>query len=63
MVEATRVELVSENHLPQLSPGADCLLRFPSSDADKQASDYGSCQVMTEAATSLCSRSPLHTRP
>ena len=63
MVEATRVELVSENHLPQLSPGAGCLLRFPSSSADRQALDYGSYPVMTEAAASLRSRSPLQTRP
>ena len=48
-----RVELLSENHLPQLSPGAFRLLRFPSHSAGEQAMRYGSFEVVTEAETLL----------
>jgi hypothetical protein len=42
MVEARGIEPLSENHLSQLSPSAAYPLRFPSPDADGQASGYGS---------------------
>ena len=59
MVEMRRIELLSENHLSQLSPGAFRLLRFPSHVAGEQATCYGSSQVVTEAGTSLRSCAPL----
>ena len=42
LVEMGGVEPPSENPLTELSPGAVYLLEFPSSNADKQASDLGS---------------------
>ena len=42
MVEARGVEPLSENHLPRLSPSAAFCLGFPSPDAKRQASGYGS---------------------
>ena len=59
VVEARRVELLSENHLSWLSPGAADPLGFPSPDAEGQASGYGSRLVMTGGAAHPCSRSPL----
>lgn len=59
MVEARGIEPLSENRSPWLSPSAECLLRFPSPDAGKQASGYSSCQVMTRAAALPRSRAPL----
>lgn len=59
VVEAGGIEPPSENHLSQLSPSAADLLGFPSSAAERQAADYGSRFVMTEAAARFRSRSPL----
>lgn len=42
LVEARGIEPLSENHLPRLSPSAADLLGFPSPDAERQASGYGS---------------------
>ena len=59
MVDTTGIEPVSENHLPQFSPSAAHLLRFPSLNAGAQALSYGSRWGVTAAATSCRSRSPL----
>ena len=63
MVEATGIEPVSENHSPQLSPSAACLLGFPSLAAVRQAASYGSLYCMTRAKTLSDSRSPLNHAP
>ena len=42
MVEMAVVETASENPLPQLSTSVSVLLGFPSGDAGRQASPYGS---------------------
>ncbi len=63
MVEATGIEPVSENLFTQLSPGGVALLGFPSPNAERQAVGYGSRQVMTSAAASTRSRSPLIDAP
>lgn len=42
MVEATRIELVSENSFIGLSTSVVCQQRFPEKTADKQAEDSGS---------------------
>lgn len=62
-MEATGVEPVSENHLPQLSPSAANYLGFPSLTADRQAVSYGSLYCMTQVKTLLRSRSPLNHAP
>ena len=54
-----RIELLSENHLSQLSPGADRLCGFPRRISGDQAIRFGSSQVVTQAGTSLRSCSPL----
>lgn len=63
MVETRRIELLSENHLPWLSPSAADLFRFPSPNADGQAFGYGSRHVMTGEATIARSRSLLIDAP
>ncbi len=45
MVEMAVVETASENPLPQLSTSVSDLLGFPSGDAERQASPYGSLLV------------------
>ena len=62
MVEARGVEPLSENRSAELSPSAADFLRFPSRNAKRQALRYGSRPVMTKAAASLRSRSPLSRR-
>ena len=42
LVEMAVVETASENPLPQLSTSVSALLGFPSGDAGRQASPYGS---------------------
>ena len=42
LVEMAVVETASENPLPQLSTSVSVLLGFPSGDAGRQASPYGS---------------------
>lgn len=42
MVEMTRVELVSENHLPELSTSIACGLTFPLRRAHRQAQRFSS---------------------
>lgn len=42
MVEPRGIEPLSENPSSQLSPSAVCRLKFPHTDADKQASAIGS---------------------
>ena len=59
LVEMTRVELVSENHLPELSTSIAYGLTFPLRRAHKQAQRISSLSVMTGAKASSCSRSPL----
>ena len=59
LVEMRRIELLSENHLSQLSPGADRLCGFPRRISGDQAIRFGSSQVVTQAGTRLRSCSPL----
>lgn len=54
MVEARRVELLSENHLPQLSPSAVYLLHFLPRNADKQALRFRIPFFMTESGHPPC---------
>ena len=42
LVEPRGIEPLSENPSTQFSPSADCLLKFPHADADRQASALGS---------------------
>ena len=42
LVEMAVLETASENPLPQLSTSVSVLLGFPSGDAGRQASPYGS---------------------
>ena len=63
MVEATRVELVSENRFMQLSTSVVYLLKFPTKAADKQAAIIGSsntilrCEQAAESFTTASCRS------
>ena len=63
MVEATRIELVSENRFLQLSTSVVYLLRFPSRSADKQAATIRSsnaiqrCEQAEESFTTALCRS------
>lgn len=59
MVEARGIEPLSENPQLWLSPSAADFWGFPSPDAKRQASGYGSRMVMTGGAASSRSRSPL----
>ena len=61
-MEARGVEPLSENRSAKLSPSAAGLLGFPSRSAGRQALRYGSRPVMTGAAASPRSRSPLSRR-
>lgn len=59
MVEMTRVELVSEDHLPELSTSVACGFTFPLRRAHRQAQRFSSLWFMTEVKTFPGSRSPL----
>jgi len=59
LVEMAGVEPASENPSTRLSTSVVCLLRFPSGDADGQASPYGILLFMARDEESPCSRSLL----
>lgn len=59
MVEMTRVELVSENHLPKLSTSVAVDFTFPPRSAQRQALRLSSLLVMTGVKAFSGSRSPL----
>ncbi len=49
MVEARRIELLSENRSTQNSPSAVCLFTFPCANAGKQALTFGSRIIHQQA--------------
>ena len=59
LVEARRVELLSENPSPQLSTSVAYLLTFPLRTADKQAVRFSSLKYISKTETSYPIRSPL----
>ena len=59
MVEPRGIEPLSENPSIRLSPSADCLLKFPHADADRQASAVGSLKYIPSYKAICKGRSPL----
>ena len=63
LVEARRVELLSENHLPRVSPSAVDVLNFPCRIAHRQAMRFGSSLCVTRLGAIPCSHLPLIDAP
>ena len=63
VVEARRVELLSENHLPRVSPSAVDVLNFPCRIAHRQAMRFGSSLCVTRLGAIPCSHLPLIDAP